>query len=286
MKLGNPIPIGSDGKVPPAQNQNQNPNAGAAAKRPSDGPMVGSQNKVPVQSAQMNQPRTSVLQPRANSNAPICTPIASITPYQNKWTRKARVTSKGDIRTWNKPSGSGKLFSMDLMDESGEIRITAFKEQCDAFYDKAVVGKVYYISNCSMKAANRQYNKLNNEYELTFKDNGTMELAEDAADVPTMTYNFASIADLSSCAKDTNVDIMGVCKFAGDVANLVSRAGKELVKREVTLVDRSATEVLLTLWGTAAETFSGVGNPIVASKGARVSDYNGVTLSGGDIMVT
>ena len=56
-----------------------------------------------------------------------------------------RVTSKSDIRTWNKASGSGKLFSMDLMDESGEIRVTAFKDQCDAFYDKTVVGKVYYI---------------------------------------------------------------------------------------------------------------------------------------------
>ena len=56
-----------------------------------------------------------------------------------------RVKSKTDIKTWNKSSGSGKLFSMDLMDESGEIRVTAFKEQCDAFFEKAVVGKVYYI---------------------------------------------------------------------------------------------------------------------------------------------
>jgi hypothetical protein len=48
---------------------------------------------------------------------------------------QARVTSKSDIRTWNKASGSGKLFSMDLMDESGEIRATAFKDQCDQYYD-------------------------------------------------------------------------------------------------------------------------------------------------------
>jgi replication factor A1 len=48
---------------------------------------------------------------------------------------KVRVTSKSDIRTWNKSSGSGKLFSMDLMDESGEIRATAFKDQCDQYYD-------------------------------------------------------------------------------------------------------------------------------------------------------
>jgi len=282
-KIGSPIQIGSDGSVPPMpNNQNSNPNAGAA-KRPA--PTAG--GGPPVKTTPVSyQPQRSVLASRPGVGpTTLTTPIASITPYQNKWTIKARVTSKGDIRTWNKPSGSGKLFSMDLMDESGEIRITAFKEQCDAFYDKAIVGKVYYISNCSVKAANKQYSKLNNEYELTFKDNGTMELCEDAADVPTMTYNFASIADLSNCSKDSSVDVMGVCKSVGDLTNLVSRAGKELVKREVTLVDRSATEVLLTLWGTAAETFSGVGNPIVASKGARVSDYNGVTLSGGDIMV-
>ena len=143
----------------------------------------------------------------------VATPIASITPYQNKWTIKARVTSKGEMRTWNKPSGSGKLFSMDLMDESGEIRVTAFKEQADAFYDLAVVGKVYYISNCSVKAANKQYSKLKNDYELTFKDNGTMEVVEDdTSDVPTMTYNFARISDLAAAEKDSSVDVIGVCK--------------------------------------------------------------------------
>jgi replication factor A1 len=52
------------------------------------------------------------------------------------------VTSKSDIRTWNKSSGSGKLFSMDLMDESGEIRATAFKDQCDQYYDYIQVWQI------------------------------------------------------------------------------------------------------------------------------------------------
>ena len=95
------------------------------------------------------------------------------------------------------------------MDDSGEIRVTAFNEQCDAFYDKAVVGKVFYISNCSVKNANKQYSKLNNDYELTFKDNGMMELAEDTGDIPTVTYNFVSVSDLASCAKDSNVTSSG-----------------------------------------------------------------------------
>jgi replication factor A1 len=33
------------------------------------------------------------------------------------------------------PSSDGKLFSMEFVDESAEIRATAFKEQCDKFYD-------------------------------------------------------------------------------------------------------------------------------------------------------
>jgi len=48
---------------------------------------------------------------------------------------KARVTSKTPVRTWANARGEGKLFSMDLIDESGEIRATAFKEQCDKYYD-------------------------------------------------------------------------------------------------------------------------------------------------------
>ena len=60
-----------------------------------------------------------------------------------------------------------------------------------------------------MKNANKQYSKLNNEYELTFKDNGTFDLCEDDADIPTITYNFVSISDLGSVDKEHVIDIIG-----------------------------------------------------------------------------
>jgi len=285
-KIGNPTAMGGDGSAK-VQNQNANPNVGGGAvKRPNEQQQSSYQEaKKPMVS---EQPRTSVLSSRPSVGAGgggIYTPIDSITPYQNKWQIKARVTSKSDIRTWNNAKGSGKLFSLDLMDESGEIRATAFKEQCDMYYDMIQVGKVYLISNCQVKAANKQYSKLRNDYELTFKDNVIVQPCdEDTSDVPTIIYNFMTIADLSTQQKDAIVDIIGICKMADEAKEFTSRAGKEMVKRDVIIVDKSAHEVSLTLWGNTARNFDGGNFPVLAVKGARVSDFNGITLSGGDLL--
>ena len=87
-KLGNPVQISSDGKIPdgPA-NQNSNPNAGSAFKRPA-GPGGAEQPPVKTVPGQVR----SVLTPRsaASSEQYNVQPINSITPYQNKWTIKAR----------------------------------------------------------------------------------------------------------------------------------------------------------------------------------------------------
>lgn len=35
-----------------------------------------------------------------------------------RWTIRARVTNKGQIRTWSNSRGEGKLFSIEMVDES------------------------------------------------------------------------------------------------------------------------------------------------------------------------
>mgnify|MGYP005986426739 FL=1 len=62
-------------------------------------------------------------------------PIASLNPFHNNWIIKARVINKTSIRHWCNSRGEGKLFSCDLVDRSGEIRCTAFKELADKFYE-------------------------------------------------------------------------------------------------------------------------------------------------------
>ncbi|XP_076656555.1 replication protein A 70 [Halictus rubicundus] len=205
------------------------------------------------------------------------TPIVALSPYQNRWVIKARVVSKSDIRTWSNSRGEGKLFSMDLVDESGEIRCTAFRDQCDKFYDMLEIGKVYYISRATLKTANKQFNNLKNDYEMTL--NGDSEIIpchDDTNEIPSLQFAFAPISDVEKKERNDIIDILGVVKLCGDLQMLTSRTtGREMKKRDINLVDESNTMVTLTLWGSQAETFEGSSNPVLAIKGARIGEFNG-----------
>ena len=52
-----------------------------------------------------------------------------------RWKLRVRITNKSTIRTWNNQKGAGKLFSIDMMDETGEIRATAFNLECDKYFN-------------------------------------------------------------------------------------------------------------------------------------------------------
>lgn len=79
-------------------------------------------------------------------------PINSLNAYQNRWTIKARVSVKGTVRTYHNARGEGKVFSFDLVDSAGgEIKVTAFTDACDKFYDLIQKGRVYMVSKASLK---------------------------------------------------------------------------------------------------------------------------------------
>ena len=87
-KLGNPVKVGSDGKfLEGPASQNINPNAGMSLKRPA-GSGGADQPRVKTVPGQVR----SVLTPRsaASTDSYNVHPISSITPFQNRWTIKAR----------------------------------------------------------------------------------------------------------------------------------------------------------------------------------------------------
>jgi replication factor A1 len=77
--------------------------------------------------------------------------------------------------------------------------------------------------------------------------------------------------------------VLGLVKDVGSLSTIVSakQGNKEIFKRDLTIVDDSATEIRLTLWGKQAqdETIGWDAKPIVAFKGCKIGDYGGRTLS-------
>lgn len=103
-------------------------------------------------------------------------PIEGLSPYQNKWTIKARVTNKSDIRHWSNARGEGKLFSVTFLDETGEIKATGFNDAVDQFYNVLEEGKVYFVSKARVGIAKRQFSNVNNEYEITLENSSEINL--------------------------------------------------------------------------------------------------------------
>lgn len=141
-------------------------------------------------------------------------------------------------------------------------------------------GKVYYISKARVTMAKKQFSTLNNEYELGLEHGTEIEACGSESAIPQMNYDFVKVADLEKYEKGSNIDILGVVTEDMGMSEIISKlTGKPSKKRELNIVDESCKSVRLTLWDTVAEQFDSSNNPVIACKGARVSDFNGRSLS-------
>jgi len=122
----------------------------------------------PAVSSATPQPQSRQAGNRAN---PIY-PIAALTPYQNNWRIKARVVQKSDIRHYSNQRGEGRFFSVTLMDNSGEIKGTAWNAVVDDLFERLQENRVYFFSKARVNLAKKKFSTLSNDYELSL-DRGT-----------------------------------------------------------------------------------------------------------------
>jgi len=205
-------------------------------------------------------------------------PISEISSYHSKWSIKARVTAKSQVRTFAKGSNSGKVFSVDLLDkEGGEIRASLFNEAVDKFDSTLQIGKCYLFSRGSVKIANRQFNPCNHRYEITFDNKSIVVESQDDGEIKSFQFNFVDLRAVQAKTLPAKVDLCGVLSSFKPVFSFKSKDGKDLIKREITLVDDTANSMDVTLWGDRANTEDSKfeGCPLIAIKGIIVKEWNG-----------
>lgn len=295
VMFGNPVAIEKPGAGAPAGGAapTAQPLAQANYVKPQAPPVAPSSNpyQQPQQQQQQQQFQPTAAAPPSRApqqafqmqRAPVqhdanLFPLKALNPYQNqRWTVKARVVHKSDVKTWNNDKGSGRLLSVDILDAEGtKMRVTMFNQEIDNFEPLLQVGKSIYLSKAQVKVANKKFNNLGTDYELTLDKSTIIEPAPDASDIPLQTFKFTSIADLNGYAADRIVDVIGYVKEVGDLQQINTKRGSQLSKRNVTLVDSSMASIELTMWGKHAETVNPEG--ILAVQGAKVSDWNAKTL--------
>lgn len=209
--------------------------------------------------------------------------ISALSPYKDRNTINARVTTKTEVKKWTNERGEGRLFSVNLLDSSGEIRLTCFNDAVDQYFDLLQVGKVYEFANFQVKIAKRKFG-VECDYELSVDSNTTIKaVLEDIAEIPKVHYAFVQISKIIDKQKDDVLDVIGIVKECGELTEITAKSTqKQLIKRDLTLVDTSSASIRLTLWGKQAQDFNeqeASSSPVIAIKGVRVNEYQGRTLS-------
>ncbi|CAL5097352.1 unnamed protein product [Urochloa decumbens] len=227
--------------------------------------------------------------PATKNEAIRAVPVAQLNPYQERWTIKARVTSKTDLRHYNNNRGPGKVFSFDLLDaQGGEIRATCFNAQADQFFDLIEVDKVYVISRGSLKPAQKKFNPLNHEYEITVDFKTTIEVCpSDDISIPRQQYNFRQISEIENIEVGALVDLVGIVTSVCPSTTITRKDGSEARKRTLQLKDMSGRSVEVTFWGKFCDAegqqlqvlCDSGSNPVLALKSVRVTEFNGRSVN-------
>jgi len=278
-------------KIEPLNNQN---NRAISPIKPMSGHENHQNNRVisPIKSMnlQFENPK-ALLQGEGSSNGitNVITRIADVNLSIIRFTLKARVTRKGEMKGWKNTTGAGCLFNLDIVDSSGEIHCTFYNEAASSYDEMLQVGKVYYFYNGRVKQGGK-FNPKKHPFEMTFYLGCevipcTDETSEN--EVPLSMDMFKKISDVESIPENIQFDIIVALKSVSDLHPvMLKKEGviKNIPKRDIICIDNSGPDdtglmLSMVLWGNTAEKFLFQPGDIIVIRNIRATNFNGKSLT-------
>ena len=209
-------------------------------------------------------------------------PINTLTEVLNtRWFIKARLLEKNPVKQWNNAKGTGHLMSVVLIDDSGTaIRATFFKDGVDKFHDMLKEGNVYYFGAGRIKKAQKRFNNLPHDYEISFDGTSRVQPVQQTdqsvAVIPDKTEaNWVAFKDLGDYEIGKSIDVRCVIKGVENVVQLKKKDGSgTLEKRGLRVVDNTCESCFeLTIWGEEAVAFTGKVGQTLVSRNTRLGKF-------------
>mmetsp|Transcript_3512 Transcript_3512/g.8744 ORF Transcript_3512/g.8744 Transcript_3512/m.8744 type:complete len:824 (+) Transcript_3512:67-2538(+) len=217
--------------------------------------------------------RQPPMMPRAPGD--LINQISDLSSWSRAWAIKARVTNKGEKRSFTNDKGQGQFFKVDLQDNTGEISAAFFGEAVAAFHDRVEMGRVYHFSKGSVRPGNPRYDR--HDLTITFDEKATIVEAEDEDGVPEINYQFTQLYSLNERAVGETVDVAVVIFAVSEPQTFTSKSGREVTKLELAVWDDSGPECSstseITFWGERAKPGIFQVGSIICARGGKVTEF-------------
>ena len=187
----------------------------------------------------------------------------------NKYTIKATITNRSDLRHWGSSADTGCYFWIDLIDSSlATIRGVLFRESAQKWTDFLTRNDTYLMTNCVVK------NDSTHGPGLHFSRTTQFTKLNENIDIP---VQVSTIGEVESRQEGTYVNVIGFVLKILHVDMVRTRAtGEEIAKRVVIISDETGI-IEVTLWGQIATSCELHSKQVLLGKQLKVHKFSGKT---------
>ena len=201
------------------------------------------------------------------------TPISHLHDKIGRCTIRVRVIRCSAFNTEREKKKNHDLL---LMDESGSIQMTLWREEVKRYYKIIEEGIVYLIENFKVTSES-DFNQADSKWELKSNRKTKIIVAglNDAEAVPQRNLNLMPVLRIINSAADKEtVDVLGVVLEAPSSGHRTSSLGEDQFNlTEISLIDESNIKINVVGWKQNSPLQKVVGGQIVILESVNVKTY-------------